>query len=716
MIRLALSLLLLCALSGPLSAQTRSADLASNLASISSRDSSERQAAERWLAAHLLPGDLESLVAALRQADLEVQRRLARSIGQADRDLRLATGLLGEPDPALQEAGRRALELNINAWNSSAWRPGLQGPLLNLRLKLASSESWPEILRVPVLPSLGETCALLERRADLPVGLCVAPAVTGRLPTAGVGEIQGTWDEVVLRLGEVYRVSLDGHGLEAEGQDGVRTRFLRFCSSTRLAEPGVDVLIAWCSVLVGEVPLAERVAAARALASSGWGAALDWLSIRVQESRDPAALEGLLSAAAKGRIAHALTDRELLRSLLQTAEADLRAGDSEGRARRILAAFRHMRAIGPGGRPLGPEILEGWEQAELTGRWLRLAILTRLRSPEARAQAASILEDAQQDPLLYRQAMRAWIAASVGLGVRELPRLARPAALLGAFEDLDAAARAAQEWALAGFEPPASWQDPARLPAGLDRLDRVALLSWFVALGQVPASAAHWRALLSHNQLLWRHDSLELSRAIDAIGIEHAGLLRAAWRQARQQLPEALPKLSLDRSAFLAGILEARERNAVWNRLVASFAEQGLDWMAMAVLSGRGWNSEVGQKVCQQLVDEFAGALRENRSVEDSLPLIEALVRSVGEMEQAGWEHSSLELEPGRRNLSEQWSEQLRRLAGQHRRSPLGTYFSLHWPPPLESGMRDLEAEERIPLVPLRVREDSPTEGAAFRR
>jgi len=541
--------------------------------------------------------------------------------------------------------------------------------------------------------------------------------VAQRSPVEGIGELVGTWDELVLQLGEIYRVSLGGHGFAPDPEKMKGQRFLRFCSATQLAQPSTEVLINWCAVVAGEGALPMRVAAARALAATGWDAALDWLSIRVESSADQAALEGLLAAAAEGRVARAFGSEELLRSMLRTAEADLEAGDTQGRARRILAAARSLRSRGPGGVGRAQVILDGWNHATLSGRWLRLALLSRMRSPDGCAQSRSILGQADQPAVLYQQALRTWVAGSAGVAGLQLPELAAPELLFGAHANLAEAMDTARRLSLAGFVPPSAWAEPSGLPSVFGHVDRAAVFGWFVMAGVEQASADHWRHLLGADPLLWRKRGLAFSGVVDEIGLAQLGSLRRAWRRARSSLSsQPALRLALDRSAFLAGLLERGEQIRIWNELAVGFAEDGLDLMAMATLAGRMGKSSVGRKVLTGLLDQLGQALRENKTVAESQELIAALVRSVGEMEKTGWELSNLEAEQGRRNGAEQWSESVRRLAGRAQRSPLGTYFTLNWPPALESGMRDLEAEARIPLAELRVDKDSSTEGAAFRR
>jgi len=677
--------------------QDRDQELARELAALSSGDSAQRQAAERWLAAHLGPADGPLLAQSAAHGDLETRRRLARALGQADRDLCLASELLAQDDPALNEVGRRALELSVTAWSEAAWRRGIHGPSLGLHLKLLAADSWPQLLRLPILPSLGETCALLGRWDGLPIGLVVDPSVAARKPAEGFVEVRGSWEELVVQLGEIYRVSLDGHGFHPDPSEAVGPRFLRFCAPTRLAEPTSDVLIQWCALLAGEFSPKLRVAAARALADSGWDAALDWLSVRVEEEGDPAALEGLLSAAARGRVGAALGSPELLAGIRDTAQADLERGDPDGRAGRMLAAFRSLRDLGPGGLRRGEVLVEGWKAASPAGRWLRLAMLRRMRSPSAAPLAAEVLADAEASAVLKREALGAWMAATAGLASDFEPDLAAPERLFEGLVDLDEARGVASDLWAAHLSLPASWDDPARLPGGLDRLARAGVVAWLAMAGREEAVAAHWRASLGSNRLLWHAESEAFGELLLCIGESHGELLRAAWQLARGAGGGALKRLSIDRSAFLGGILPRPDQVRVWNELVATFERDGADLVAMAVISARGWDSSSGKKVRAQLMEALRQAFQDERPVARCQALLRALDRSVFEMRRIGWELSRVGLDMGRRSMAEQWSEQVRRLAERAQRSPLGAYLGLHWPPPLSSGVLDLARAERLP-------------------
>src|SRR5258707_13937247 len=113
---------------------------------------------------------------------------------------------------------------------------------------------------------------------------------------------------------------------------------------------------------------AERAVNARALAATGWPAALAFLERRWIEGDEPA-LEGLLLAAGRGRVAPALQEPQRQRALYaRLAAAEL---DGSTLARALAAAGPLSRT----GEPLGPLALEGFDRAGPRERWLRLAAL-----------------------------------------------------------------------------------------------------------------------------------------------------------------------------------------------------------------------------------------------------------------------------------------------------------------------------------------------------
>src|SRR5687767_3392182 len=93
--RAAVFLALLAGVSSGANGGTRE-DVQGALAKLGAPRAAERLAAERWLAAHLAPGDLPSLALAATHSDAESLRRLEIALGGDDRHFELAVLLCAE--------------------------------------------------------------------------------------------------------------------------------------------------------------------------------------------------------------------------------------------------------------------------------------------------------------------------------------------------------------------------------------------------------------------------------------------------------------------------------------------------------------------------------------------------------------------------------------------------------------------------------------------
>ena len=189
--------------------------------------------------------------------------------------------------------------------------------------------------------------------------------------------------------------------------------------------------------------MVRQSAAARALAGLDWPAAIGWIERRWAWTGDAVALDGLLTAAARGRVAPSLQRAHTLRSMLDLVEsqaAEVRvlaaaraaalASSTVDETERALVtardaldvrAFRMalgLRAIAPvllqgrgegaSVRPLGPFLFRDFDEVSDYGKWLRLAIAegTALRGDGVAAAARSVLQSGTEFGSLRRQALR----------------------------------------------------------------------------------------------------------------------------------------------------------------------------------------------------------------------------------------------------------------------------------------------------------------------
>src|SRR5437867_5552752 len=126
----------------------------------------------------------------------------------------------------------------------------------------------------------------------------------------------------------------------------------------------------------------------------------------VRSRADRAALEGLLLAAARGRVAPALLSPAVLEPLLTEAE---QAGPSSAR---ILCALARSGCSDAQGGALAGRLLAGFERATPRSRWIRLFLLARngCAASEVVPLARALLADPSIDAALRLQALHALAA------------------------------------------------------------------------------------------------------------------------------------------------------------------------------------------------------------------------------------------------------------------------------------------------------------------
>src|SRR5262249_12126667 len=80
-------------------------ELQQRLAELASPDGQRREAAQRWLAAHMEPARYPELAEAALAGDAEVRLRLARALSDDARHLGLALLFMNDADPGLRALG-----------------------------------------------------------------------------------------------------------------------------------------------------------------------------------------------------------------------------------------------------------------------------------------------------------------------------------------------------------------------------------------------------------------------------------------------------------------------------------------------------------------------------------------------------------------------------------------------------------------------------------
>ena len=365
----------------------------------------ERFLAARFLARHAEPGDGRLLLAGVRRGGPETRLRLVDALAGEDRHILIAAELL---DPA--EGLRSPLGTDILAGLIMRWNPDYGQPPLS-RAQLVSLLTGPRVRQLQVLrlPLLGASIDALGRSGAIGVPLVLDPGLAEGVRRGGreqpPGVLRGTWDDVLDQLTQIDGATWEGFGFNpsqnqnegaAPGDDGATPGlrpFIRVClSGAQGGEPAVEHLLQWCSRFVGGGSLPARRAAARALAASGWPAAIHWLGARADG--DPAARSGLVLAASRGRLSPWFLRSECVEKLLAEVDRELAAPDlGEGgyestkrRAEELAAALAHLPAQAPHGfdqsgvgAAIVQQLLGPWGEFPARSLWLRLVALEGIR-------------------------------------------------------------------------------------------------------------------------------------------------------------------------------------------------------------------------------------------------------------------------------------------------------------------------------------------------
>lgn len=553
----------------------------------------ERERAQRWLGVHLSSADYPELAEAARGADPETARRLSLALGSEPRHLSLAVLLLDEREETLRAIGSEAFEDLVTRWcPEAAGRSARRADVVRV---LA-----PRVDRVVRVARRRERLELtldrLDRLGPLPVPLVLDPSLGGRIVDAPADE--GDPLRVLAALALQNGLALVGVG-DWEGEEPGRGAWILVTEqSGARARSGAAHLLSWCLAVERDTPAAAS--AARSLGACGWPAVLDWLDRRWRERRDEAALEGLLAAAARGRVAPGLRRLEERAALLARADAALAgvgdpldglddgaAGLDAGPAQRFAERLGRG-LIGAGSLALGgvddsASLLEGWEDLGAASRWWRLWVLEGRRCGSAGVRdflADEVARPAGAPPAVRFQALRALAAA---------PR--RP---LGAVEVGDLVGLAA--WAM-----------------GSGRGEELVVLldSLGVELGPGSLGSGEAAARLElHARLRGRREGpaattlASLASAASAAGLDELreelaarrldcgpGILERVVRAALGALEDSA-RAGLARAALLAGCLDERGRRELWSELRGERDPERTDWEAVGALAGADGGEE----------------------------------------------------------------------------------------------------------------------------
>ena len=530
---------------------------------------SERAAAERWLGAHLAPDDLVQVATAAANSGPEALRRLSAALGSDERHFDLVALLLADSQLAARSLGESSMLRLVSDWLGDA---GLE-PASSLAVLQALIDGRQQEYRWK--PRAGHFEEVVEElvlgttrhRSSEPgferIEVVLNPRLSGARfdPLAG-GEASGEVrpppvieDEAINLLFHaslVQGVAVEGFAL---GRSERARPWLHLVPQDQVGRRRADELIVeWVRAVLDEGDAQRARAGARALGSCGWGAALAWLERRWSGRNDANAMEGVLLAAGRGRVAPMLLQPARVDALLGEADAALAAQDRIGRARAplITHALANLPPLGLGRAELSERVARGWSGMGPRRRLLRTAILAGMgRAPSAwrdglRAELAS-----GSGPSSLAQVWtgaRALAATEVRPASVPWTELADFGRLLDLAQRKAVADRFVEALAAARLRPPAPLRDPASLPASWGSLERALTLEAWLRAGEPEVAAAHLGALAG--------------LALGPNALAAAERLRAAappgWLQAQLELPpDAGPDHGGLRLATLTGVLPA---------------------------------------------------------------------------------------------------------------------------------------------------------------
>jgi hypothetical protein len=627
----------------PADASARAADVASALAALHSGAAAERASAEQRLAVALTAADVGAVRAALAGGDPEVAARLVNARGARDEHVELAARLLVLDEPPARDVGARALRQQIERWLHGAFAaPRRDRRVLDALADWRMRFEWRPIAS-PARAAEGATEELdlereldrLARLAPLPIGIALDPdlALAPHPRARAVESFFGAWDLALDALRRSARVEVQTPERWPEWGEPTRPFAVLVAGSSAAPRAPGERLVEWLAEIASAAPAPRRAACARALAGSGWPAAVEWLGRRWSERGDAAALDGALLAAGRGWVARALHSPEVVRTLLELVDAGPDSSGTDAGLAEVFAgadaearwqlAARIGRALGAGpasnddGSSRVAQIAAGLAGAHARGAFARLVALEQLGGahPDAAqacaqllarssfAEASGAVLDARRSARLLRQALRG--AVALGGGAVDI---ARPDVLL------ECAADAASARELARLLD-------ASAPAGIERVDaaavpataRLALFAWNLALGRAREAAA----------LLATCDVAELGAWARAIDLERrdgaARKIAAAARESAGASPAALPAEERIREfEFHAGILLPEVEPLV----VASAIRDGkLELLAGAAAgpAGEAARAALVDVLRLRLADETAGDDDAGRRIERAL-------------------------------------------------------------------------------------------------
>jgi len=467
-------------------------EAASWLSKLESTAAAERGAAQRWLSANLVAEDFEALHEAAVMGGAEGDRRLVDVLASSERHFELAVLLGGDTQGKVARIGRGALLELASAWSVAAEDPGVR----RLKANEQFGERASRLFTVePRKHELGSLLELLNLAGDTGVSLVLDPDLLQSRTVPTIDRRTATWltgtpAELLAALGRSYSFGFDAFGLDETGD----MAWVRVCRRLRAGKtPARELLVDWSLRVAKQVDseaggsntagARDAQVCARALAASGWPAAITWLEGRWLERGDEAALAGLRLLASRG-----FTSPRIRSEAMQAAW--LNGGRARGALEETARALGALGRLSATGDDLEAGLLDGWGKLEPWEQWLRLVALEQRGSNRktSREPIISTLLNPRSSPALAYQALRTAVVLDLEFGE------SLPSERVGSLFKLGCGIDEGREL------PGLLLRLGVRPQAGLEtktwsEAERLALCEWYFLVGH-SESRATWESLM----------------------------------------------------------------------------------------------------------------------------------------------------------------------------------------------------------------------------
>ncbi|MDZ4771820.1 MAG: hypothetical protein SGI72_01660 [Planctomycetota bacterium] len=574
-------------------------DFSAEIARLASPVASERAAAGRSLAARLTAGDQSLIEARVRIADTEERARWIEILSSEDKLALVGATFAASADEVVAGVGRAALAESILRWSPTAHEPGITAGELADAMN-AWTQARIEIDVQLAMSPLEDVLDLVTRAAPGQIGIAVDrdydAASRAKTGAVIVGSFTSTLRELALRH------DLELVGFSCAEDDSPSARWLALVTKSgasdasdarprerrarRVSAVGLDsrvtsaleLLRSWSMTFAAPGDALGRSAAARAIAASGWPTGIALLAQSFARNGDAAALDGLMLAAGRGRVAPQLNSAAGGVALREVVARGLDSNDAR-RAIRAALALGASGSRGLAGEDLSSIELDDCATLNGTALFARLVEIDARRANDAGTRTALDVVLARTEAPIGARFLALEIRARFSRPIDGLVRAEDFVAFAtrsGRLNDLARWLRDARSF------PPETWRDTSGVPADWTFAMRAFVVGAWLARGETTTAVEHVvRALAT----------------ADAVESETlAGAIRDVARTADPSAADALfaqldVRTDIERTRLVRFIALAGgvSTEALTDEVLASVAQPATtreDWLVLGALAG----------------------------------------------------------------------------------------------------------------------------------